>query len=95
MSNFKLNLPTDVPWKRKCVSQDMIDTTPCDQKLPYRWRSSIAPARWVLDSWRVYAEAGFAFALRRFLICFFLGLISILEEPTLISFFGAGSGSRY
>ncbi len=42
MSNFKLNLPTDVPWKRKCVSQDMIDTTPCDQKLPYRWRSSIA-----------------------------------------------------
>lgn len=42
MSNFKLNLPTDIPWVRKCVSQDMIDDRLCDVKSPLRWRSSIA-----------------------------------------------------
>lgn len=42
MSNFKLNIPTDIPWKRKCVSQDMMDRTLCDGKSPLRWRSSIA-----------------------------------------------------
>lgn len=39
--NFKLNLPTDIPWKRICVSKDMIDDKLCDRKFPYRWRSSI------------------------------------------------------
>ena len=42
MSNFKLNLPTDIPWKRKCVSEDMLDIRLGDAKAPYRWRSSIA-----------------------------------------------------
>ncbi|WP_347159201.1 hypothetical protein [Pontibacter chitinilyticus] len=42
MSNFKLNLPTDIPWVRKCVSQDMLDDKLCDKKSPLRWRSSIA-----------------------------------------------------
>lgn len=42
MSNFKLNLPTDIPWIRKCVSQDMVDDKLCDRKSPLRWRSSIA-----------------------------------------------------
>lgn len=41
MSNFKLNLPTDIPWIRKCVSPDMIDLKICDAKSPLRWRSSI------------------------------------------------------
>ncbi|SFH34185.1 hypothetical protein [Pedobacter insulae] len=42
MSNFKLNLPTDIPWKRICVSKDMIDPKICDTRRPKRWNSSIA-----------------------------------------------------
>ena len=42
MSNFKLNLPTDIPWVRRCVSSDMMDHTLCDTTAPFRWRSSIA-----------------------------------------------------
>ena len=42
MSNFKLNLPVDIPWKRIAVSQDMIDTNICDGAFPARWRSSLA-----------------------------------------------------
>ncbi|HEX8593853.1 MAG TPA: hypothetical protein VF682_11285 [Pseudomonas sp.] len=42
MSNFKLNLPTDIPWVRRCVSNDMIDRNLCDRTSPLRWRSSIA-----------------------------------------------------
>ena len=42
MSNFKLSLPTDIPWVRKCVSTDMLDRNLCDEKAPYRWRSSLA-----------------------------------------------------
>lgn len=42
MGNFKLNLPTDIPWKRKCVSEDMLDKKFCDASKPFRWRSSIA-----------------------------------------------------
>ena len=41
-SNFKLNLPIDIPWKRKCVSTDMMDDKLCDENRPYKWRSSIA-----------------------------------------------------
>ena len=36
-----LSLPVDIPWKRLCVRGDMIDTTVCDHKFPYRWRSSV------------------------------------------------------
>lgn len=42
MTNFKLNLPVDIPWERRCVSADMIDAHLCDTTSPPRWRSSIA-----------------------------------------------------
>jgi hypothetical protein len=42
MPDPELKLPTDIPWKRKCVSPDMMDRNICDAKGPYRWRSSIA-----------------------------------------------------
>jgi len=42
MSSFKLNLPTDIPWKRLCASKDMMDTKICDEQRPRRWHSSIA-----------------------------------------------------
>jgi len=42
MSNFKLNLPTDIPWERICVTQDMIDPTICDDRLPAKWQTSLA-----------------------------------------------------
>jgi hypothetical protein len=37
-----LSLPIDVPWKRLCVSTDMIDQQVCDRQFPFRWRSSVA-----------------------------------------------------
>jgi hypothetical protein len=42
MSNFKLNLPTDVPWERICVTEDMIDRVVCDARLPAKWQTSLA-----------------------------------------------------
>lgn len=42
MSINALSLPIDIPWKRLCVSEDMIDRRVCDRKFPYRWRSSVA-----------------------------------------------------
>src|SRR6476469_1323210 len=42
MTNFRLTLPIDIPWRRKCVSPDMLDQHICDPKSPYKWRSSIA-----------------------------------------------------
>ncbi|MBT1704920.1 homeobox domain-containing protein [Chryseosolibacter indicus] len=42
MSNFKLNLPTDVPWERICVTEDMIDKAVCDNRLPAKWQTSLA-----------------------------------------------------
>ena len=35
-------VPTDIPWERLCVSEDMIDRKVCDRDFPYRWRSSLA-----------------------------------------------------
>lgn len=35
-------LPTNIPWKRLCVSQDMIDTQGCDNAFPLKWKPSIA-----------------------------------------------------
>ncbi len=46
MSNFKLNLPTDIPWERICVSKDMIDPIPCDSNLPPKFHSSMAVFRY-------------------------------------------------
>lgn len=42
MSNFKLSLPTDIPWERICVTEDMIDRAICDTRLPPKWQTSIA-----------------------------------------------------
>ncbi len=42
MAITALQLPVDIPWKRQCVSEDMIDTQVCDRKFPFRWRSSLA-----------------------------------------------------
>jgi hypothetical protein len=42
MSNFKLNLPTDIPWERICVTEDMIDPVVCDRRLPAKWQTSLA-----------------------------------------------------
>lgn len=42
MSNFKLNLPTDIPWERVCVTEDMIDPRLCDSRAPAKWQSSLA-----------------------------------------------------
>jgi hypothetical protein len=41
-ANFKLSLPTDIPWTRRCVSPDMLALKPCSGDRPLRWRSSIA-----------------------------------------------------
>ncbi len=42
MSTFNLRLPLDIPWSRRCVSDDMIDRRTGDSEAPYRWRSSLA-----------------------------------------------------
>ncbi len=39
---FKLGLPIDIPWKRICVTNDMVDRIVCDAVLPPKWHSSIA-----------------------------------------------------
>ena len=41
MSTFNLGLPTDIPWKRKCFKEDMMDTVLCDDDRPHPWRHSI------------------------------------------------------
>jgi len=41
-----LGIPTDIPWKRLCVSEDMLDPVPCDNEFPPRWRSSLAIFRY-------------------------------------------------
>jgi hypothetical protein len=40
-----LAVPTDIPWRRICVTGDMLDPEPCDLIVPPRWRSSIAVFR--------------------------------------------------
>ena len=46
MSTFKLSLPTDIPWRRICVSEDMMDAVACDDRWPPRWHSSLAAFRY-------------------------------------------------
>ena len=46
-SAFKLGLPTDIPWTRVCVTEDMIDNEICDQSIPPKWASSIAVFKYV------------------------------------------------
>lgn len=47
--SFALNVPTDIPWRRLCVSEDMTDRLACDKRLPPRWKSSIAIYRYDPD----------------------------------------------
>lgn len=43
MSNSQqLSLPTNIPWKLVAVSPDMMDTTYCNKRFPFSWRSSLA-----------------------------------------------------
>lgn len=42
MSNFRLNLPVDVPWTLIDASQDMMDITFCNKKYPSPFKSSMA-----------------------------------------------------
>ncbi|MFC6083001.1 PASTA domain-containing protein [Sphaerisporangium aureirubrum] len=42
MATTALQLPVDIPWKRLCVSEDMLDKQVCDREFPMRWRSSLA-----------------------------------------------------
>jgi hypothetical protein len=42
MAVSALSLPIDIPWRRLCVSSDMLDRKLCDRKFPFRWRSSVA-----------------------------------------------------
>lgn len=44
---FRLGLPTDIPWTRVCVSEDMIDRVICDDRLPGKWQSSLAVFKYV------------------------------------------------
>src|ERR1044072_1059428 len=46
MGTFKLSLPTDIPWRRICVSKDMMDPGTCDDEFPRRWQSSLAAFRY-------------------------------------------------
>jgi hypothetical protein len=44
---FNLNLPQDIPWKRICVTRDMIDRIVCDVNLPAKWQTSLAVFEYV------------------------------------------------
>lgn len=46
-SSFHLGLPTDIPWKRICVTEDMLDENACDKRFPPKWNSSIAVFEYV------------------------------------------------
>ena len=41
MADEETLLPVNIPWKRLCVSEDMVDPEVCDRSFPYRWRSSV------------------------------------------------------
>ncbi len=42
MSTFNLGLPTDIPWKRKCFTDDMVHSPICGSTPPPPWKPSIA-----------------------------------------------------
>lgn len=47
MAIIGLNLPTDVPWERTCVTQDMMAHSACELQHPPKWQSSIAVSQYV------------------------------------------------
>jgi len=57
MSNFKLNLPTDIPWERICVTEDMMDPTLCDSRTPAKWQTSLAVFKYrPADEYQLYPK---------------------------------------
>src|SRR3954464_4538940 len=42
MTNFRLNLPVDIPWKLIDSSPDMTDRSFCDKRSPNPFRPSLA-----------------------------------------------------
>lgn len=48
-STFRLSLPTDIPWQKVCVTDDMMDRVVCDTTLPPKWQSSVAMFKYVPD----------------------------------------------
>jgi hypothetical protein len=54
---FKLGLPIDIPWKRICVTEDMVDRVVCDRVLPPKWHSSIAVFKYrPEDEYQLYPD---------------------------------------
>lgn len=49
-SAFQLGLPTDIPWQRICVTEDMLDDNICDAKFLPKWHSSIAVFKYTPDA---------------------------------------------
>ncbi|MGK9264496.1 hypothetical protein KXS15_26645 [Sinorhizobium meliloti] len=44
-----LNLPTEVPWERMCVSRDMLERDVCSEDHLPKWRSSVAVWKYIPD----------------------------------------------
>jgi hypothetical protein len=42
MGTNLLSLPVDIPWRRLCVTPEMVDTTYADERFPFKWRPSTA-----------------------------------------------------
>ena len=56
-SSFRLSLPTDIPWRRICVTEDMMDRVVCDVELPPKWQSSLAVFEYVPeDEYQLYPD---------------------------------------
>lgn len=53
---LKFGLPTDIPWKRVCVTREMLDPKVCDPDFPPKWNSSIAVFRYDPDEEEVDDE---------------------------------------
>lgn len=48
-SAFSLGLPTDIPWTRICVSEDMMDKDISDENFIPKWNSSVSVFKYVPD----------------------------------------------
>jgi hypothetical protein len=56
-TGFKLGLPIDIPWKRICVTEDMVDRVVCDKVLPPKWHSSIVVFKYrPADEFQLYPD---------------------------------------
>jgi hypothetical protein len=41
-SGFNTALPTNIPWRRLATSQDMMDRSAADRRLPLKWKTSLS-----------------------------------------------------